>query len=271
MPSERNLLEEGSGLMAGADAVAEAASQLNYTGETASQLFQLSANAAKREEGRRRHMGEKEAAGVPDPETLQKRYQELPRLTANGIVAHGSGECDYAAFKNCLERQKKREAKKKKDAASTAHQQAVEKAKKKLADNNNKESCLTVPELKTLCKFYKEKGDKRIPTKRDDLLARFRQYMCKNNSQAPNTASASTCTSRAQRAAKDQTDSESDHESKSSDKGTSDEESQESFDDDKSGRDEYGDEYGDDEGESRCYVLLLIGKEFSALFCLPYW
>jgi hypothetical protein len=47
MPSERNLLEEGSGLMAGADAVAEAASQLNYTGGTASQLFQLSANAAK--------------------------------------------------------------------------------------------------------------------------------------------------------------------------------------------------------------------------------
>jgi hypothetical protein len=112
MPSERNLLEEGSGLMAGADAVAEAASQLNYTGETASQLFQLSANAAKRDEGRRRHMGEKEAAGVPDPETLQKRYQELPRLTANGIVAHGSGECDYAAFKNCSEsRQKKREKK----------------------------------------------------------------------------------------------------------------------------------------------------------------
>ena len=82
-----------------------------------------------------------EAAGVPDPETLQKRYQELPRLTANGIIAHGSGECDYAAFKNCSEsRQKKREkkdaeAKKKKDAASTAHQQAVKKAKKKLVDN----------------------------------------------------------------------------------------------------------------------------------------
>ena len=165
-----------------------------------------------------------EAAGVPDPETLQKQYQELPRLTANGIIAHGSGECDYAAFKNCLERQKKREkkdaeAKKKKDAASTAHQQAVEKAKKKLANNNNKESCLTVPELKTLCKFYKEKGDKRIPTKRDDLLARFRQYMRKNNSQAPNTASASThSTSRARRAAKDQIDSESDHKSESSDK-----------------------------------------------------
>jgi hypothetical protein len=140
MPSERNILEEGSGLMAGADAFAEAASQLNYTGGTASQLFQLSANAAKRDEGRRRHMGEMEAAGVPDPETLQKRYQELPRLTANGIVAHGGGECDYAAFKNCLERQKKREkkdaeAKKKKDAASTAHQQAVKKAKKKLVDN----------------------------------------------------------------------------------------------------------------------------------------
>jgi GTP1/Obg family GTP-binding protein len=69
-----------------------------------------------------------------------------------------------------LQRQKKREkkdadAKKKKDAASTKFQQEVQKAKKKLADNNNKESCLTVPELKTLCKFYKEKGDKRIPTK----------------------------------------------------------------------------------------------------------
>jgi hypothetical protein len=143
----------------------------------------------------------------PEPETLKKRYQELPRLTANGIIAHGSGECDYAVFKNCLERQKKREkkdaeAKKKKDAASIAHQQAVEKAKKKLVDNNNKESCLTVPELKTLCKFYKEKGNKEIPTKRDDLLARFRQYMHKNNSQAPNTASASTRISRARRAAR---------------------------------------------------------------------
>jgi hypothetical protein len=59
MPSERNLLEEGSGLMAGADAVAEAASQLNYTGGTASQLFQLSANAAKRDEGRRRNVRRK--------------------------------------------------------------------------------------------------------------------------------------------------------------------------------------------------------------------
>jgi hypothetical protein len=49
IPSECNLLEEGSSLMAGANAVAEAASQLNYTGGTASQLFQLSANTAKRD------------------------------------------------------------------------------------------------------------------------------------------------------------------------------------------------------------------------------
>jgi hypothetical protein len=249
LPSERNLLEEGSGLMAGADAVVEAASQLNFTGGTASQLFQLSTTVAKRDEGRRRHMEEKEAGGVPDLETLQKRYEELPRLTANGIVAHGSGECDYAAFMDCMRRQRAREskdaeAKKKKQEASTALQDAVRKVNKKLADNNNKESCLTVADLKTLCKFYKKKGDKPIPTKKEDLLVRYRQCKRRISGQEGTTASISTHSSRARGAAKEQTDSESDHESKSSDEDTSDEESQESSD---------GDESGDGDSDSEDY------------------
>jgi hypothetical protein len=136
------------------------------------------------------------------------------------------------------------EAKKKKQEASTALQDAVRKVNKKLADNNNKESCLTVADLKTLCKFYKKKGDKPIPTKKEDLLVRYRQCKRRISGQEGTTASISTHSSRARGAAKEQTDSESDHESKSSDEDTSDEESQESSD---------GDESGDGDSDSEDY------------------
>jgi hypothetical protein len=132
---------------------------------------------------------------------------------------------------DCMRRQRAREskdaeAKKKKQEASTALQDAVRKVNKKLADNNNKESCLTVADLKTLCKFYKKKGDKPIPTKKEDLLVRYRQCKRQISGQEGTTASVSTHN--------EQTDSGSDHESKSSDEDTSDEESQESSDGDES-------------------------------------
>lgn len=189
MPSERDLLQEGSGLMAGAAAVAEAAAVLNYGGGTAANLFKMSQTIAKRNEGRQRHMNELEVEGELDVETLKKRYEEAKRMTANIIVASGTGVCDIHAFHEILRRQKDRDekeaaTKRKKQAAVVSLQAKAEAVKQKLADNNNDETRLNVSDLKTLFRFQKKKGDPPIPTKKSDLLVRFNQL---KNSIAPST------------------------------------------------------------------------------------
>jgi hypothetical protein len=64
LPSDRDILANGLGFMVSPEEVTEMASQLSYSGPTASNLFQLAARTAKHDEGRRRHMSE--TANLPD-------------------------------------------------------------------------------------------------------------------------------------------------------------------------------------------------------------
>jgi hypothetical protein len=89
LPSERNLLAEGSGLMVSSDEVVEMASQLSFAGPTAGHIFKLAETVSKRDDGRRRHMSAN--SDVPDLETLKERYDSMKRLTANEIVSKGDG------------------------------------------------------------------------------------------------------------------------------------------------------------------------------------
>jgi hypothetical protein len=125
-------------------------------------------------------MGAKEN-DKPDGDALKERYAELKRLTANQIVAKGDGQVNgHALFNEIIKRSRARE-KKAKDAASRkqARQrtEATEEAaaKRKLADNNGDETKLDIKELRALIKPHKKKGDKPIPTKKKDLIERFRQ------------------------------------------------------------------------------------------------
>jgi hypothetical protein len=78
LSSDRDLLADGSGFMVSPEEVAAMASQLSYSGPTASNIFQLAARTAKCDEGRRRHISS-ETANLPDPETLKERYTKAKR------------------------------------------------------------------------------------------------------------------------------------------------------------------------------------------------
>ena len=94
----------------------------------------------------------------------------------------------------------------------------------KLSKNNGDETKLNVKELKALIKLVKQKGEPSIPTKRDELLTRFRQI------KALITASVPTRTMRAStsRNQKQQSDSESEEEEEQSDRESEEEEQSDS-------------------------------------------
>ena len=95
-PTQRNLLETGSGRLAGgmnnAGEFAEAINSLNYSGATASSIMNLMQNADKRNEGRRKNMADDVAnSNQLTPEELKKRYQETKRFTTGTVFAKGNG------------------------------------------------------------------------------------------------------------------------------------------------------------------------------------
>jgi hypothetical protein len=219
MPSERDLMGEGSGLMAGHEAVARAAQELNYSGGTAANLFKLSSTVASRDAGRRRHMNEIEEEGEPDLDTLKKRYSEMSRLTANNVVSKGTGVLGIALFDETMKRAKAREEEKeaqiasKREANKESLQAEVAKVNKKLAEYGGDETRLNVKELKTLIKSRKKKGDPAIPSDRASVLTRFRQYFRSDVNAQQDTADTDQSEGEQDTAEKD--DSEVEHNSSS--------------------------------------------------------
>ena len=95
--SQRNLLETGSGRLAGgaaaAQEIAKAAQSLNLSGSTASDVMTLMQNAQSKTDGRNKHMAADAATGnQPSTEELQKRYMEAKRFTAGTVFGVGNGE-----------------------------------------------------------------------------------------------------------------------------------------------------------------------------------
>lgn len=181
-PTERNIFEQGSGLMAGSEAVINAANTLNYTG-TVGNLFQLSQTVSLRNTGRQRHMDEL-TASRPDADTLKQRYKQANRLTSSEVFSHGDGEIGIELFQEMIRRAEKREAKEKaakekKKAGKAELLTQVRQVRAKLSSNRNKIECLNVAELKVLCKYKKKANDPAMPTKKADLLARYKKN--KNN------------------------------------------------------------------------------------------
>jgi hypothetical protein len=127
---------------------------------------------------------EQSMAEVLTAETLKKRYEEARMLTANEIISKGNGTVDRFVFEEILRWSRLREAK---EAAATQKKRAskkkliadVVKVRKKLAKLGNKVEKLNNDDLKKLIQYKKKKGDKAMPTRKDDLIARYKRT--KNN------------------------------------------------------------------------------------------
>ena len=95
-PNQMNLLETGSGCLAGGVAVRQELAQtigsLNFNGSTASDLFSLAQITHNRDNGRRDHMAEDAAAqNQLTREELMRRYKEASRFTAGTVFGIGDG------------------------------------------------------------------------------------------------------------------------------------------------------------------------------------
>ncbi len=90
LPMEANLLENGSGRLAGGADATEYFSQtlhdLNHINPTNAILFKLAQNACDLEVGRMNHNLQSSA---PSVEELQQRYKDAPRITAGVIFCSG--------------------------------------------------------------------------------------------------------------------------------------------------------------------------------------
>jgi hypothetical protein len=104
---------------------------------------------------------------------------------------------------------KAKDYKSKKQAKKIAFEAEVKAATQKLAKNRGEETKLNVKELKALIRSLKQDGDDPIPSKRAELLTRFREI----RSQMSSSSALPTRTSRPRRSKRKQHKSDSESES----------------------------------------------------------
>ena len=175
-PSQLNLLETGSGQLAGgASAIQELArvtETLNFNGNTASDIMTLAQNNKNKSNGRREHMAGDAAAGNKVPlEELKRRYKE-GTLTTGKVFGKGDGQLGPVVRDEVLRRKAATEAKetttrrnKRKTLAQdiAAHRKVLVMMKKKGFK-------WTIPLLKKAIKPLKTKEDGAMPGTRAPLL-----------------------------------------------------------------------------------------------------
>ena len=92
MSTETNLLDVGSGLIAGGadatEALAETLHDLDHNNPTAANLFKLTQSAHNMASGRMQHNTSHESFTVKE---LNKRYKSAKRLTSNVMFVSGDG------------------------------------------------------------------------------------------------------------------------------------------------------------------------------------
>lgn len=175
-PNQVDLNAVGSGLLAGG-VNPETASVLNTTNGRAGSVFNLLQRAKTTQEARRAN-----TEAVIEADTREKkleRFKKTRNFTAGVAFFSGNGMLDEDVLAEVERRYEKRQqneaktAKKKKKAlrelqARIKAIKAIIRSKKKF-----KPTDLKVPQLKDFCRWKKQPGDKPLPTKKADLIARF--------------------------------------------------------------------------------------------------
>ena len=178
-PLEQNLLESGSGRIAGGEAasqaIAETAATLNYSGSTATHLMTLMQNQARRNEGVRRQNDENGAELTSDE--LKKRYKEARRMTAGMVFGEGNGHLGKEVRDEVVRRNQRRKEKAANVAASKKAalrnlQREVEDIRASMKQPNFK---FTLKNLRPLIKWKRRPEDKALPSRKDDLLKRWEE------------------------------------------------------------------------------------------------
>ena len=176
------MLEAGSGHLAGGPGAAEqlvrAAESLNCSGGTASDILTMMQNAQRKNGGRNNHMAADAATGnlVPTEELL-KRYKEAKQFTSGTVFGSGNGELGTAARDKVIRRN--RLSKEKESAATKKKNQKLRKlyaeVKKIQAEMKKKGFKWTNPKLMRMCRWKRRPKDKKMPTRKDELLARWQE------------------------------------------------------------------------------------------------
>ena len=183
IPSNQwNLLETGSGLLAGgsdaADQLARAAESVNLGGGTARDILTRMHQSQKKNDGRNKHMAEDAAVGNRiSPEELKKRYAEAKRLTSGVAFGVGNGELgtqvrDEVIRRNKIRKEKEVAAVAKKGQKLRALCDAVRTIQRDMKKKNFK---WTNAKLTIMCRWKRQPGDKKLPTLKDELLARWEE------------------------------------------------------------------------------------------------
>jgi len=178
LQTETNLLDVGSGLLAGgADAAEEFANtllDLNHNNATANSILKLAQTASNTAAMRMQHNTSQQTVST---EELKARYKQASRLTSNVIFGSGDGTLGPYARDEAIRRRQARidkvnagMQKKKLDLSKSLEAYL----KLKLEPNyGNPDFKWTVPKLKIAIKVKKLPGDKALPSSKEALLDRY--------------------------------------------------------------------------------------------------
>jgi hypothetical protein len=109
--SQQDLVAQGSGLMVGTEAIAEATASLNYGGVNAENIFNLANIAQKSKESRRERTEELTQNGMPTREELKKRYAEAKPFTSGVVFQMGNEQLGVEAYGEVVSRSEMKEEK----------------------------------------------------------------------------------------------------------------------------------------------------------------
>ena len=179
-------MEVGSALLipggpgAAAASIAQAAQEANTKSQTSQDIMALLAQNNSRNEGRQNHMAGDAANGnVVSADELRKRYKNARKLTAGVAFGNGDGHLGPELRDAVRERNI---AKSKKETASAARKKsALRKLCKEVANIRKEQRTqkssfrFTTTKLKALCRYKKKKGDKKMPTRKSELEARWKK------------------------------------------------------------------------------------------------
>ena len=184
-PSETDLLTVGSGrLLGGASAssmIASTAQNLNLTTGRPADIMEMAHNASKTNAGRARAV--EATTGRKSREQLEKALSEAKKITAGVVIAKADGKLCREVFHEVHARN---EYQKDNEAAQLRKKKKRIWDLKKDVDNIRLKMRITkkfklkqlkVAELKKLCRWKKKKGDDALPTKKDDLMKRWKKDM----------------------------------------------------------------------------------------------
>jgi len=187
LSTETNLLDVGSGLIAGGanatEALAKTLHDLNHNNPTATNIFKLVQTAHNTAIGRMQHNTSHESVTV---EELKKRYKSAPRLTKNVIFGSGDGMLGEYARDEAIRRRQDRIDKmdaaiQKKKQDLTEALEAYQKLKSDMLKPNFK---WTIDKLKIAIKVKTLPGDKARPTTKEALLERYNKIKRRSTPQS---------------------------------------------------------------------------------------